>query len=141
MKYVCDAPPYTWFRLETESEAAQESKLMEHAVEKYFRQAHDQARKAYQPPKALSLIEQNIGLKDHIQRAMPLFVTLRDNEGKPHVTGMLPPKGLSERVFKPIIVGHDNSDPYLTYGAAIRGLSAHLGLPLDHERCYPYMRG
>jgi hypothetical protein len=36
MQYICDAPPKTWFRLETEAEAAAESKVMEHAVEKYF---------------------------------------------------------------------------------------------------------
>ena len=140
MKYVCDAPPNTWFRLETEAEAAAESQLMEHAVEKYFRQAKDQAIKAYQPPKSLSVIEQNIGLKDHIQRAMPMFMTLRDRDGKPHVTAMLPPKGMSEKVFKPIVVGRDNSDPYTEFGGAIRTLGDHLGLALEHERCYPYRR-
>ena len=38
MQYVCDAPKgKTWFRIETEGEAAHESRLMSHAVEKYFR--------------------------------------------------------------------------------------------------------
>jgi len=140
MKYICDAEPFTWFRLETEGEAAAESKGMEHAVEKYFRQAREQAVASYQPPKALSTIEQNIGLKDHIQRAMPLFLTLRDAEGKPHVTAMLPPAGRDDRSFRPIVVGPGNSDPYPTHGAAIAKLGAHFGMSLDPERCFPYRR-
>ena len=141
MQYVCDVPPNTWFRIETEGEATVESKAMDHAVEKYFRQAREQAIKSYQPPKALSVIEQNIGLKDHIQRAMPLFLTLRNREGKPLVTAMLPPKGMSDRVFKPIVVGPKNADPYTTYAMAIKKLGDHLGLTLDPARCFPYRRG
>ncbi len=141
MKYVCDAPPHTWFRLETEAEAAAESKTMEHAVEKYFRQAREAAVAAYQPPKTLSIIEQNIGLKDHIQRAMPLFMTLRDRAGVPLVTAMLPPTGKDDRSFRPILVGPKNTDPYPAYGAQIETLAAHVGLPLDPMRCYPYRRG
>jgi hypothetical protein len=34
MRYVCDAPNgKTWFRIETEAEAATESETMRHAVE------------------------------------------------------------------------------------------------------------
>jgi hypothetical protein len=141
MQYICDAPPHTWFRIDTEGEAAAESKLMDHAVERYFKQAREQAIQAYEPPKALSVIEQNIGLKDHIQRTMPMFVTLRDRDGAPLVTGMLPPKGKDDRIFRPIVVGPKNTDPYVTYGAAIRKLGEHLGLTLDPLRCYPYRRG
>ncbi len=36
MLYVCDAPPKTWFRIETTGEAALESRAMDHAVDKYF---------------------------------------------------------------------------------------------------------
>ena len=36
MQFVCDAPPKTWFRIETEGEAALESRAMDHAVEKDF---------------------------------------------------------------------------------------------------------
>jgi len=43
MQYVCDAPPKTWFRIETEGEATLESRTMSHAVEKYFKQAYEQA--------------------------------------------------------------------------------------------------
>ena len=141
MKYVCDAPPHTWFRLETEGEATAESKTMEHAVEKYFRQAREAAVQAYQPPKELSTIEQNIGLKDHIQRAMPLFLTLRDRGGAPLVTAMLPPTGKGDRPFRPIVVGVKNADPFPAYGAQIQALAEHLGLSLDASHCYPYRRG
>lgn len=140
MKYICDAGSDTWFRLETEAEATLESQVMEHAVEKYFRQARDLALRSYQPPKELSVIEQNIGLKDHVQRAMPLFLTLRDREGVPHVTAMLPPKGKDDRTFKPIVVGRANGDPYPTHGPAIRKLGEHFGMTLDAARCYPYRR-
>src|SRR5438046_1883118 len=62
MQFVCEAPPKTWFRIETEGEAALESRAMEHAVEKYFKQAYEQAARTYVPPKARPYIEQNIGL-------------------------------------------------------------------------------
>ena len=101
MQFVCEAPPKTWFRIETEGEAALESRAMNHAVEKYFKQAREHAAKAYVPPKTGSYIEQNIGLKAHIQRAMPRFLTLRDGEGTALVTAMLPPEGQDERNFKP----------------------------------------
>ena len=141
MQYVCDAPPNTWFRIETEAEAALESRDMKHAVEKYFKQAREQAAQTYVPPKSARFIEQNIGLNAHIQRVMPRFLTLRDSEGKALVTAMLPPEGLDERAFKPIIVGVENSDPYPDYGDAIATLGDHLDLTLDPTRCYPYRRG
>ena len=140
MQFVCEAPPKTWFRIETEGEAALESRAMNHAVEKYFKQAYEQAAKSYVPPKSRHYIEQNIGLKAHIQRAMPRFLTLRDGEGNALVTAMLPPAGQDERAFKPIIVGSGNSDPYLEHGEAIRKLGEHLGFTLDPGRCYPYRR-
>ena len=141
MQYVCDAPPNTWFRIETQAEAAAESRDMNHAVEKYFQQAYEQAAKAYVPPKSGHFIEQNIGLKGYIQRTMPMFLTLRDGEGKGLVTAMLPPLGQDEKAFKPIIVGFENSDPYPEFGGAIRKLAEHFGLTLDPARCYPYRRG
>jgi len=140
MQFVCEAPPKTWFRIETEGEAALESRAMNHAVEKYFKQAREHAAKTYVPPKTGSYIEQNIGLKAHIQRAMPRFLTLRDGEGNALVTAMLPPDGQDERSFKPIIVGPDNSDPYLEHAEAIRKLGEHFGFTLDPVRCYPYRR-
>ena len=97
MQYVCDAPPKTWFRIETEGEAALESRAMDHAVDRYFRQAYQQATETYVPPRSAHYIEQNIGLKAHVQRVMPIFLTLRDGEGTALVTAMLPPAGKDER--------------------------------------------
>lgn len=141
MQYVCESPPKTWFRIETEAEAYQESQAMGHAVERYFVQAREAAAAAYVPPAGHRVIEQNIGLKAHIQRAMPVFLTLRDNEGTALVTAMLPPTGHSEREFRPIIVGRANSDPYPEHGEAIKALARHYGLTLDPARCFPYRRG
>jgi hypothetical protein len=141
MQYACELPPKTWFRIETEAEAYQESQAMSHAVETYFSRARDQATAAYVPPAGRRVIEQNIGLKAHIQRVMPIFLTLRDNEGTALVTAMLPPAGQTEREFRPIIVGRSNSDPYPEHGDAIKALARHYGLTLDPGRCYPYRRG
>ena len=81
MKYVCDATNgRTWFRLETEAEAAQESALMGHAVEKYFLREVEEARASYRPTSTVSF-EQNIGLRAHMERTMPMFLTLRDRDG------------------------------------------------------------
>src|SRR5579883_2008858 len=80
MKHVCDAPAgKTWFRIETEAEAADESKMMRHAVEKYFCSEQAKAAQSFQPPSS-RFIEQEIGLKAHLQREMPLFLTLRDQD-------------------------------------------------------------
>jgi len=141
MQYVCDAPPFTWFRMETAAEATLESRAMDHAVDKYFRQSHEQAAKSYVPPRSTPVFEQSIGLKPHITRVMPLFLTLRDGEGNALVTAMLPPAGQDERTFRPIIVGFANNDPYPEYGEAIRTLAAHFGFTLDPARCFPYRRG
>jgi hypothetical protein len=141
MQYVCDASRDTWFRLETLSEAQEETRLMDHAVERYFREHYEKAQRSYVPPAGGRFIEQNIGLKDHIKRTMPMFVTLRNNDGEALVTGMLPPGGKAQPGFRPIIVGKSNSDPYPSHGTAIAALAKHLGLPLDRERCFPYQRG
>jgi len=141
MEYVCDAPgDKTWFRLETEGEAFAESELMQHAVEKHFRQAEKRAAQSYKPTSSV-FIEQDIGLRDHLRRAMPLFLTLRDTEGKGLATAMLPPGGQEPAGFRIIIVGPNNADPYPGQGEAIAALGAHFGLPLDRAHCYPYERG
>ncbi|CAN0490121.1 unnamed protein product, partial [Phaeothamnion confervicola] len=85
--------------------------------------------------------EQKIGLKGHVQKVMPLFLTLRDNEGNGLATAMLPPAGKESKQFRPIIVGAGNSDPYPKYGDAIATLGRHYGLTLDAARCFPYRRG
>jgi hypothetical protein len=141
MQYVCECGPKTWFRMETEAEAYLESQAMDHAVEKYFRQAREEAAAAYVPPAGRRVIEQNIGLTAHIQRVMPMFLTLRDGEGNALATAMLPPSGMDERAFRPIIVGRGNSDPYPEHGEAIKALGRHFGMTLDASRCFPYRRG
>lgn len=140
MQFILDVPPKTWFRIETAGEAALESQIMRHAVERYFQQAHEEARSTYAPPPNHRYIEQNIGLRAHVQKVMPMFLTLRDNEGKGLATAMLPPADGSESTFRPIIVGPENADPYPEHGDAIAALGAHLHLKLDHARCYPYRR-
>lgn len=140
MQYVCDAGPHTWFRLETAAEAVDESKAMDHAVERYFRQCHEQATRSYVPPATSASFEQSIGLKDHIRRTMPMFLTLRDGEGTALVTAMLPPPGQKDSSFRIIIVGKSNQDPYPAHGAAIKALGVHLGLALERDRCFPYRR-
>jgi hypothetical protein len=93
MRFVCDAAGQkTWFRIETEAEAAQESELMRHAVEKHFRRAHEQASQAYRPVPG-PFVEQDIGRAAHVRRTMPVFLTLRDGEGNVLATAMLPPPG------------------------------------------------
>ena len=140
MKYVCDAPGgNTWFRIETEAEAASESDGMRHAVEKFFRKEQEKAIQSFQPPSKV-YFEQEIGLKAHVQREMPLFLTLRDGEGNPLVTAMLPPSGLDDKSFRPIIVGIANADPYVEHADAIRALGQHFSLTLERGRCYPYRR-
>jgi hypothetical protein len=140
MKYVCDAPDgKTWFRIETEAEAAQESALMEHAVDKHFHRAREQAQASYKPTAAAGF-EQNIGLEAHIQAEMPLFLTLRDREGTGLATAMLPPGANSHGQFRIIIVGINNADPYPDHEEAIAALGRHVGLKLAREDCYPYGR-
>jgi hypothetical protein len=140
MQFVCDAPGgRTWFRIETEGEAVDESRLMQHAVEKFFRRDREKAAASFRPANPNS-IERYIGLEAHIQRAMPLYLTLRDREGTALATAMLPPGGKDDRGFRIIIVGANNGDPYPASADAIHALGIHFGLELERERCYPYGR-
>ena len=140
MQYVCDAPDgKAWFRIETEGEAAHESRLMSHTVEKYFRREWEKAVQSWRPERP-DAIERDIGLKAHVQREMPLFLTLRDGEGNALTTAMLPPGGNDRDGFRIIIVAASNADPYPQQGAAIAALGAHFGLSLDRDRCFPYSR-
>jgi len=138
MKYICDAPDKkTWFPIETEIEAEQESALMDHAVAKHFVRAQEKAVESYKPTSPV-YIEQNFGLKAHIQREMPLFLTLRDAESSGLATAMLPPRGEKNPAFRIIIVGKSKSDPYLEHRAAIEALGKHFSLTLNRLDCYPY---
>ncbi|MBI1360618.1 MAG: hypothetical protein GC155_10110 [Alphaproteobacteria bacterium] len=138
MQYVCDAPgKRTWFRIETDAEAEAETRLMRHAVEKYFQREQQRARRSYQPGQG---IERDVALKGHIARTTPLFLTLRADDGEGLATAMLPPGGRDDPDFHIIIVGPENADPYLHYSDAIVALGRHFDLRLDRERCYPYAR-
>lgn len=141
MKFLCDAPnKKTWFRIETEMEAERESALMNHAVAKHFTRAHEAAARSFTPPPGPSdkSFERNIGLKAHIQRVMPLFLTLRDANGEGLATAMLPPGGAQDASFKIIIVGPGNADPYPDHADAIAALGLHFSLRLEREKCFPY---
>ena len=136
MQFVCDAPKgRTWFRIETEAEAAAESRLMRHAVEKHFLTARQRARRSYVPGQGL---ERDIGLKDHIARTMPVFLTLRADDGAGLATAMLPPGPRPASDFTIIIVGPENADPYADHGDAIEALARHYRIQLPRARCYPY---
>ena len=140
MKFICDAPGgKAWFRLETESEAATESALMHHAVEKYYLQEKERAAQSYRPTSKI-FVEQEIGLKAHLERKMAMFLTLRDAEGVGLATAMLPPGGREDLAFKMIIVGPKNSDPYREHGDAICALGQKFGITLERARCFPYHR-
>lgn len=139
MRYVCNAPGgATWFRLETEAEAEAEAALMRHAVDKYFRRYEAAARESYRAPPNVASFEQAIGLKDHIARTMPLFLTLRADDGEGLATAMLPPEGRNQAGFRTIVVGPENADPYVAHAAAIATLGRHFGLELKREFCFPY---
>jgi hypothetical protein len=139
MRYVCDAPGgATWFRIETEAEAEAESVLMRHSVDKYFRRYEAAARESYRAPAGSPTFEQSIGLKDHLARAMPLFLTLRSDAGEGLATAMLPPQGRNQVNFRIVIVGPDNADPYAEHERGIEALAQHYGLSLPREECFPY---
>lgn len=139
MRFVCDAGEDAWFEIETAAEAALESELMAHAVEKHFCQAYEAARASYVPP-PVPFLEQDIGLKAHIRRTMPKFFTLRDPDGTGLATALLRISPAADPAAPAIIVGPSNSDPYPDHGGAIRKLGEHFGVQLDRVRCYPYSR-
>jgi hypothetical protein len=139
MRYVCDAPGgATWFRFETEAEAEAEAALMRHAVDKYYRRFEAAARESYRAPPGVPGFEQAIGLKDHIARTMPLFLTLRAADGTGLATALLPPEGRNQVNFKAVIVGPENADPYLEHEPAILALARHFKVELPRETCFPY---
>ena len=140
MRHICDTSDgKIWYRMETLVEAEQESTVMHHAVEKYFRQEKEKVVQTYKPTSTV-FFEHNIGLEAHVQREMALFLSLRSAEGKELATAMLPPGGRGDPNFKIIIVGVENSDPYSEHDGAIRALGTHFGLTLEREKCFPYSR-
>jgi hypothetical protein len=139
MQYVCDAPNgATWFRFETEAEAEAEAKLLRHQVDKYFRRFEAAARESYRAPAGAPSFEQAIGLKGHIARTMPMFLTLRADDGEGLATAMLPPQGRNQINFRIIIVGPNNDDPYAEHADKIEALARHFKIELPRELCFPY---
>lgn len=138
MLHVCDAPDgKTWFRLENDFEAEQESELMGHAVAKHFAREEKKAEDSFKPASSVPF-EANIGRDAHVQREMPMFVTLRNQAGEALVTAMVPPGGRPDTAVKAMVVGPKNADPYPEHEAAIRALGDHFGLSLDRQSCFPY---
>src|SRR5258706_14510227 len=130
MQYVCDAPNgKAWFRIETEGEAVHESRLMSHMVEKYFRREREKAVQSWRPERP-NAIERDIGLEAHVQREMPLFLTLRDGEGNALTTAMLPPGGKDRGGFRIIIGAAVNAGAFRQREPAIVALVGHFGLTL-----------
>jgi hypothetical protein len=139
MRYFCDAPSgATRFRFETEAQAEAEAALMRHAVDKYYRRFEAAARETYRAPNTAASFEQAIGLKDHVAKTMPLFLTLRSSDGEGLATAMLPPEGRNQVNFHIVIVGPENADPYEEHEAAIEALAQHIGIDLPRETCFPY---
>src|SRR5437879_12459590 len=111
MQYVWDAEKgKTWFRMETEGGAAHESRLMSDTVEKYFCRERENAVQSWRPERP-NAIERDIGLEAHVQREMPLFLTLRDREGNALTTAMLPPGGKDRGGLRITIASAPNADP------------------------------
>ncbi|MEQ1619229.1 MAG: hypothetical protein ABL883_12900 [Terricaulis sp.] len=121
------------------AEAEAEAALMRHAVDRYFCSYEVDARDQYQAPPGVASFEQEIGLKDHVARTMPIFLTLRADDGAGLTTAMLPPGGRRLRGFKCVIVGVRNSDPYAEHAPAIAALALHFKIELKREDCYPYL--
>lgn len=111
---------------------------MRHGVDKHFRRFEAAAREGFRAPAGAPSFEQAIGLKGYIARTMPLFLTLRADDGAGLATAMLPPEGRNQVNFKIVIVGPDNADPYPAHGEAIATLGRLYGLELKRDDCFPY---
>ncbi len=135
MQYVCDAPGNkTWFRIETEAEAMAEAEAMHHSLDHRFRHAREAAARTYRPSPRLRPFERDIGLGAHIARTMPMFLTLRDPEGTPLATALLPQTRDCD--YPPSVVGPDYSDPL--QDDAIAALEKHAGRTLRRESYNPF---
>ena len=133
MQYVCDAPGRkTWFRIETEGEAIQEAEAMHHSLDYRFRHERSAAIASYAPSPELRPIERNIGLDAHVARTMPMFLTLRDADGTPLATVLLP-QSRDCGGTAPSVVGPDYSDASAAQADAIAVLEKHLGAVLRRE--------
>ena len=108
---------------------------MRHAVEKHFRQAQERARQSYVPGPGL---ERDIGLKAHLTRTSPLFLTLRADDGEALATAMLPPQRQAGSQF-PASSSSDRKTPtpMPSHADAIRLLGRHYDLNLPARPLLP----
>ena len=86
----------------------------------------------------MMFIEQDIGKEAHIRRAMPLFLTLRDENGQALVTAMLPPSG--KKAAAASLSGRAMPIPTPNMRRRSRHWATHFGITLDRTSCYPYRR-
>ena len=136
MQYICDAPgKKTWFRIESEGEAMAEAEAMRHSLDYRFRHERAAAIASYKPSDKLRPFERDIGLGAHIARTMPIFLTLRDNEGTPLATAMLP-QNCSEDAPCASVVGPEYGDAFRAEDAAIDALEKHYGVRLKRGRAF-----
>ena len=134
MQYVCDAPGgKTWFRIETESEAAIEQIETHNPVEAFYRDERKSAVQSYRPAPRLAFIERDIALSAHLSQAMPIFLTLRDCDGTALATAVVPPQGKPNGRFQSVVVAPDCGDPFPAQGAAIAALEMQFGVRFDAE--------
>lgn len=143
MQYVCNAPGgKTWFRIESGEEALLEQDALKNSVDVQFENARRTAVQKYQPAPRLHHFERDIGLKAHLMRTMPMFLTLRDREGAPLANAMLPPCGRDDGSYACKIVGPGGSDALSSHPDAAEALATHFGLSIreqvaEHHFCYP----
>ena len=131
MRYVCDVSErMTWFRIETDGEALLEAMATQIAVAYFFEEERRKALSSYRPRAELSFLERDIGLESHIQRTMPLFLTLRDNNGSALATTMLPLDGKDDGVFPVLVWGAGSVDAYELHTVALRALEKHFDIPI-----------
>jgi hypothetical protein len=120
MRFVCDAAGRkTWFGIETEAEAARESELMRHAVEKHFRRAHEQASQAYRPRAGGPSFEQDIGRAGAHPPGHAGVPDAADGDGDALATRDAPASaggGADNLVCSPMVVGPGNADPTRSTG-------------------------
>ena len=116
----------------------QESEVMRHAVEKYFRRERERRRESFKPLTSV-FIEQDIGKAAHIsarcRSSSPCAMRTARRRSRPCCR---PGGGGIGRGC--IIVGPANTDPYKQHADAIEALAEHFDMPLDRAHCYPYRR-
>ena len=116
------------------------SETMRHAVEKYFRKEQDKATQSFRPISKV-YFEQEIGLKAHIQREMPLFLTLRDDgRHAARYRDAAARAGATTAAFARSSSGPAMPIPIRSRAMRFARSAQHYGMTLERARCYPYRR-